>query len=109
MKISFDFDSTLTQKNIQALAKILADAGHEIWITSSRMIDTLGQPHWNDDLKTIASELNITIDRIQLTNGQDKWKFLNDFDFHIDDDPDEAIIANINNIKCKFIIVRTDD
>lgn len=53
MKISFDYDNTLTQLKVQILAMELIDRGDEVYIISARqhvepiyrMADKLGIPH----------------------------------------------------------------
>ena len=39
MKVSFDFDSTLSRKDVQSFAKELVDRGLEVWIVTSRFDD----------------------------------------------------------------------
>ena len=39
MKVSFDFDGTLSRKDVQKLAKELVSEGHEVWIVTSRFSD----------------------------------------------------------------------
>ena len=72
-KISFDFDSTLKELNVQEFAKELIECGFEIWIVTSRFDDdptkiTEHHPSWmkalkfpgtNDDLRKVAEELDI--------------------------------------------------
>jgi len=36
MKVSFDFDGTLSKKDVQKFAKELVEEGHEVWIVTSR-------------------------------------------------------------------------
>ena len=43
MKISFDFDSTLSEAKIQKLAKKFINDGHEVWITTSRLSSEHGR------------------------------------------------------------------
>lgn len=103
MKISFDFDSTLTQGEIQRLARTYVEANHEVWIVTSR----LSTPNWNFDLRVISKNLGIPPERVHYTEGDYKWQFLheNDFEFHFDDDYMEIKTARINNCKCIVIPV----
>lgn len=102
-KISFDFDSTLDQLVIQELAKFFIKEGHEVWIVSSRM----DKVQWNRDLYRVADNLGISRNRIYLTNGDYKFKYLQreKFDFHFDDDFMELQTARENFCKCIFIPV----
>ena len=42
MKVSFDFDNTLTEKPIQILAKKFIKLGAEVFIVTSRTTEVLG-------------------------------------------------------------------
>jgi hypothetical protein len=87
MKISFDFDGILSEEYIQEIAKNYINDGHEVWITTSRLSDDVApSKYWNRDLFNVATKLGIPWNRIQFTNGDQKWKFLKDFDLHYDDD-----------------------
>ena len=39
MKVSFDFDGTLSRKDVQEYAKSLVNSGLEVWIVTSRFDD----------------------------------------------------------------------
>lgn len=105
MKISFDFDDTLTEKKIQNFVKELIRLNHEVWITSCRTDNQHGQPEWNDDLFKCAKQLQIPKEHIQLTNGADKWHYLKDFNLHFDDDLDEVKLIKKNLKNCEAIFV----
>ena len=48
MKVGFDFDSTLSRKDVQEFAKELVNDGHEVWIVTSRFDDeTAMQKNWH--------------------------------------------------------------
>ena len=97
MKLSFDFDSTLSKRSIQEFAKSLIEQGHEIWIVTSRLTnEKANNPNWNNDLFIVAESLNISNDRIYFTCGEDKSKFFQDKDFiwHLDDDRYELYLIN---------------
>lgn len=100
MKISFDFDDTLDRPDIQNLAEQFINEGHEVWIVSNRVTEE----SWNRDLYKVAEHLGIS--NILLLGVIDKYKFLEDFDYHYDDTED--IINEINNNlnKCKGILVK---
>jgi hypothetical protein len=93
MKISFDFDSTLTRKSVQKVAKELIARGDEVHIVTSRFEDTsrYADPRWsndNRDLFRIAKHLGIKRENIHFMNMQDKSIFFlenSDFVVHLDD------------------------
>jgi len=113
MKVSFDFDSTLTEKDVFNYATELVNRGIEVWIVTSRfsreeyiknfnrMLDLSGNPV-NADLFNIANHIGIPKDRIHFTNMQDKYNFFigKDFIFHVDDDwvENELIIKHTQTV-----------
>ena len=105
MKISFDYDSVLSEYRSQRLAKRLIEDGHEVWITTSRMDNTLGRPEWNTDMYKVAKKLNIPNERIQITNGADKWKYLDGFDLHFDDSQPEIELIDEHVPRCVGVLI----
>jgi len=112
MKISFDFDSTLSEEKNQKLAKKFIDAGHEVWITTSRLSSEHGRSKgwpWiitqNEFLFEIAEQVGIPVDRIKFTEGEDKWKSLYNFDIHFDDDELEIELINQNLDNCCGVLL----
>ncbi|OGU62033.1 MAG: hypothetical protein A2V66_03875 [Ignavibacteria bacterium RBG_13_36_8] len=87
MRISFDFDGTLTDPKVRELCKCLVDR-HQIYIITSRFEST-GQ-----EIFTMAKELGINRLNIFFMNGRDKMDFLKIkfplIDIHFDDDPFEV-------------------
>ena len=90
MRVSFDFDSTLAEQRMKKLAAVFISNGHEVFITTSRMDEdwarVKGNPNWNKEVFVVAESLGIPKDRIRFTNGDDKYKLLEGFDIHFDDD-----------------------
>lgn len=93
MKVSFDFDSTLSRESIQKYAQKLINKGVEVWICTSRWSDEEAlNRNWsvdyNYDLLLVAEKLKIPKERIIFTNHENKIDFLRDKDFiwHLDDD-----------------------
>ena len=86
MKISFDFDNTLSKPKCQNIARKLKLAGHDICITTTRQSNKHGIKFDNSDLFDVAKELDIT--DITFTEAQNKVEFLkkNNVEMHIDDD-----------------------
>lgn len=105
-KIAIDFDDTLSTHEVQRLASKLIKDGHDVHIVTSRVCNKLSQnPSWNDDLFFTAEVLSIPMENIHFCNLSPKWKFFrdnDDFDFHIDDDPEEVDEIN-KNCKTKAI------
>lgn len=106
MRVSFDFDSTLTEPHVQEIAKALILAGHYVRITTSRPSKSypiIGEPECyfnNNDLYEVMREIGI--DDVVFTEGRYKAEFLQDFDIHFDDDLSE--IEEIKE-KCKNCMV----
>ena len=87
MKVSFDYDSTLSRKAIQKYAKSLLD-DFEVWIVTSRRIKGM-PPRVNNDLFRTAFYVGIPSHHIHFTEFEDKCDYFknhNDFLFHVDDD-----------------------
>lgn len=98
MKVSFDFDSTLTKLCIQRYAKSLVERGYNVYITTSRCEEIYGIRYDNSDLYQVADKIGIKRENIVFTNARFKYKFLtDDFIFHLDDDKEE--LKRIDNTK----------
>ena len=100
MKVSFDFDHTLSRKDVQVFAKQLVDEGHEVWIVTSRFSDEAAKEkkwHWiegqNQKLFDVAEDCGIKKENIYFTCMVSKSVFLKDkgFIFHLDDDDIELM------------------
>jgi hypothetical protein len=98
IRVSFDFDGTLSRESIQRYAKELVERGYEVWITTSRFGDDEKYKSFfmtssdvgitNTDLREIAVSLGILDESIHFTDMDDKWPFIQwkEFLWHIDDD-----------------------
>jgi len=95
MKVSFDFDGTLSRESVQEFATSLVNENHEVWIVTSRNSDEIALKlgyHWverqNQLLFDIADQCGILRENIVFTERIDKIYFLKDkgFLFHLDDD-----------------------
>ncbi|WP_421809080.1 hypothetical protein [Flagellimonas sp.] len=102
MKISFDFDSTLSEGFVQSIASSMQQ-GNNIFITTSR-----SRQYDNADLFQLAKYLSIPETNIRFTEHEDKYLFLNGFDMHFDDDSYEIDLIN-RKTKCKGILVGYKD
>ena len=101
IKVSFDFDSTLSRIDVQEYAKTLIDKGIDVCICTSRLEPSKApNKEWNDDLFLVADRLGIKRSNIIFCNYENKSIFLKDkgFLFHIDDD----------NIELSFIKTDTE-
>ena len=105
MKISFDFDSTLSRVDIQDLAFKFINKGFEVWCVTSRLsneqspkykIKGIWVEHDNSDLFNVCDKIGINKGKIHFTNGKDKFEFIkeNNFVFHLDDDAHEIELIN---------------
>lgn len=105
MKISFDFDSTLSEPYIQVIARSLVSVGHDVWIITSRC----GDSHINNqDLYKVCINMGISKSQIIFTDGERKvneYKKGN-FQLHFDDDWEDVML--INNIGGNAILVKPD-
>lgn len=122
MKVSFDFDGTLSKPVVQKIAKTLVNAGIEVWIVTRRYDsvekyedsfleyydiyrDNLEEAHNN--LFKVADEVGIPRDRIKFTNMEYKYTFFKgtDFNWHLDDDfEDVSRINSKTKIMCYHFI-----
>jgi len=89
LKVSFDFDSTLSKIEIQEYALSLIENGIEVHIVTDRFEETSNCAYSNDYLFDVAKKLGICKDNIHFMNMTDKYKFFikkTDFIWHLDDD-----------------------
>jgi hypothetical protein len=114
MKVSFDFDHTLSRKDVQVFAKQLVSDGHEVWIVTSRFSDEAAKEknwHWiegqNQKLFDVAEECGIKKENIHFTCMDSKSNFLKDkgFIFHLDDDDIELMDIFESKDRCRAIHV----
>jgi hypothetical protein len=113
-KISFDFDSCLSTKRVQAMARIFIKAGCDVYVTTSRFEDTheiVAKWPWikeqNKMLYEITDELGIPRENIRFTAMIDKWKVLDGFDIHFDDDEIELEMIKEHLPSCEGIWIYT--
>ncbi len=122
MKISFDFDSTLSREDVQEFATELVNAGHEVWIVTSRynteyIRENKAGYAWefqiacNHELFRIADKCGIKKENIKFTNMESKSIFLKDkgFAFHMDDDDIELMDIVDSGDKCEVVSVFDKD
>ena len=100
IKISFDYDGTLTQKFVQEIAKELIASNYEVHLLTSRFgnMQRLKYPNLqsNEQLFRVAEEVGIPQHRISFTNQMPKWMVLNEGGIHIHLDDDKVEIDALN-------------
>lgn len=97
IKVSFDFDGTLSRADVQDYARKLISDGVEVWICTARLSnDDAPSKRWNDDLFEVSDQLGIQRTHIKFCSMSDKYRFFRNEDFvlHLDDDMTE--IKKIN-------------
>ena len=103
MKVSFDFDGTLTMSSIKETAKIMIESGHDVWIVTART-DT----NYNSDLDKVCEYIGLSREKVIFTNGDLKFYEYQkgNFELHYDDEWDEVL--NINRIGGTACLVNPD-
>lgn len=100
LKISFDFDSTLSEPCMQELAKkYLIHGAHVFVVTSRGTKNAMGFIN-NTDLYDVTDSLGIDRNNVIFTEYEDKYTFVKDMDIHYDDDFEEIFLINQNPSKC---------
>lgn len=96
IKVSFDFDGTLTLTHIQDFAKFLISCGVDVYVTTSRF-DELHKHKYpknptNEDLWSVIDKIGIQRHKVRFTLMQPKWEYINGTKLclHLDDDPIEV-------------------
>ena len=109
MKVSFDYDGTLSLPHVEEFAKELVEKGYEVWVVTSRVseedsvLHPWGGTHRNKDLWESCKRIGIPEDRVKFTSFADKIEFLEGmgFLFHLDDDLYELITIMESKDKCQ--------
>lgn len=108
-KVSFDYDATLSRKDVQKFAKELVEQGVDVWIVTSRTsTEDIVARNWtwclnqNEIVFEVAEQCGIPKENIVFTDHIDKINFLagKDFLFHLDDDEDELMEIVRSGDKC---------
>lgn len=105
MKVSFDFDGTLTLPTIQQLAKRHIHYGDEVHITTARLHESKTTQFDNKKLYELAERVGIPKDNIHFTGFELKVHFLKTFDIHYDDDYIEIDAINSSDLTCYGILI----
>tara|TARA_R110002012_G_scaffold321174_1_gene547894 strand:+ start:3762 stop:4112 length:351 start_codon:yes stop_codon:yes gene_type:complete len=100
MKISFDFDGTLSTEEMQTLCTKCIKYGIEVFVTTSRSKTINKKLVNNDDLYVVTDMLGIPRTNIIFTAFKDKYSFTKKFDLHFDDNFEEIFLINQHQSKC---------
>jgi len=112
-KISVDFDSTLSEEDVQDFVKKLLDMGFIVYIITSRVDNEYAKLHnwwWiekqNKQLFDIAESLGIDKKNIIFTQLVDKIEYIEGKDFllHLDDSDEEINLINESNDNCVGVL-----
>jgi hypothetical protein len=108
LKISFDFDHTLTNPKHQELAIKFIALNAEVHITTSRAYESPNSEklkYDNREVFAMAGRLGIKKENITFTAYVEKYGFLKDFDLHFDDDVEEINLINQHPCRCIGVLV----
>jgi len=109
MLITVDFDGTLTRPDVQAFVKEAITEGHRVIIVTLRHTEKVSNymfgenpSGWNTDVIKLGKELGC--ERIFLTNGVEKHKYISPLEpaIHLDDVRSEVKQINEN---CKTLAI----
>jgi hypothetical protein len=100
MKISFDFDGTLTEVKYFNLALGFINHGCDVYITTARHINKQ-----NNDVFALAERLGLPKEKIRFTNFESKLPYVKNFDLHFDDDDIEIEDIKLHQGKCIGVLV----
>lgn len=95
MKVSFDFDGTLSEPAVQEYAQELIVRGVEVWVVTTRWDENHKHKYpmnaTLDDLWEVVDKLNIPRWRVRFTCMQWKYTYLDGtkFVWHLDDNETE--------------------
>lgn len=78
-KVSFDFDGVLTRPSALDYAKELVSRGVDVYITTSRLC-------YSDDMFHFLMFTKIQKHKVRFVGDAPKWKYLEGFLWHLDDD-----------------------
>jgi hypothetical protein len=104
MKVSFDYDGTLSTEQGQQRARSHVDRGDDVYVTTSRPKNPEHGLWNNNDVYEDAKKVGIPEEKVRFTELEDKWKYLEDFDLHFDNDSMEVILINANT-ECIGVLI----
>jgi hypothetical protein len=101
MKISFDFDGTLARRKVMAIALSFVKYGHGVYIVSARS----GEDKNVHKIYETAEQLGISTENLIFTDGEPKHHYLEGFDIHFDNNPEEIDLISSNLPTCACFLV----
>lgn len=111
MKVSFDFDGTLSEEHVQDYAQELIEQGVEVWVVTTRWDENHKHKYelnpTIDDLWEVVDRLGIPRHRVRFTCMEWKYTYLNGttFSWHLDDNEEEFSYARIHGCNVPMISV----
>jgi len=110
MKVSIDFDNTLTRETVQRYARGLQSRGIEVWVVTTRHADRVPMMYDpgvdNSDLWAIVDGCKIPRDHVVFTEMEWKASFFEqhpEFLWHLDDNYEE--VFPMRKCKTKLFLV----
>lgn len=126
MRVSFDFDDTLTKDGVWEYAIDLIKRGVDVWIVTARLDDenvkkrfgeNIGGTYYippeagNRDLYQLASHIGIPKENIKFTNlgSKGEWfKKHSNFEWHLDDSPKQLFDVENMSMVPAINVLRQD-
>lgn len=90
MKISFDYDGTLTNERGREIALKAIEEDHDVYIVTART-DNRMRPVYE-----LAEELDLDDDHVINTSNADKWRAIAEHEIEIHYDNNEEQVKKIN-------------
>lgn len=100
MKVSVDFDDTLSRKYVQEYVSELIDKGVDVWVVTARYDENHKYKFPSnptiEDLWEVVDNLSIPRWKVRFQCNERKYKYLkgSNFVFHLDNDEDEIRLLN---------------
>jgi hydroxymethylpyrimidine pyrophosphatase-like HAD family hydrolase len=90
IRVSFDYDDTLSEEEVARYAASLRERGFDCWIVTARPPDMLS------DVRKDAKKLGFNLEHIVAVGGYPKWIYLKEIApvWHLDDDMVELAMIN---------------
>lgn len=111
MKVSFDFDGTLSEPKVQDFARELISQGIDVWVVTTRWDENhkhkYGINPTIEDLWEVIDDLGIPRWKVRFTCMEWKYTYLDktDFVWHLDDNETEFVKARVHGCSVPMIQV----
>jgi hydroxymethylpyrimidine pyrophosphatase-like HAD family hydrolase len=88
IRVTFDYDDTLTEENVRQYASELKERGFDVWVVTART------SNFSQDVYSDTDELGIARNHVIFTEGEYKQDFIREIApiFHVDDDHIETVL-----------------